>query len=127
MKLSDLVHQIRNKKLKLHEEYNKGNDGAKDAIPSSQCAKADHEVASERFDQFYLCSSSCGFPFYDVDFGSGKPVMVCDTNQTGAKNRFFLRDIRDGDAVEAVVTLDPTDMYFFQGNEELLAFASLNS
>lgn len=127
MKFSDLIHQIRNKKLKLYEESNKGNDGAKDGIPSAQSPKTDPEVASERFDQIYLCSSWCGYPFYDVDFRFGKPVMVCDPSEVGIKNRFFLGDVRDGDAVEAAVTLDQTDMYFFQGNEELLAFASLIS
>lgn len=127
MKFPNLVHQIRNKKTELRNEYSKGIDRVKEIVPPAPGSKMDHEVASERIDQIYSCSSTCGLPFYDIDFGFGKPVLVCDTNQTGAKNRFFLRDTRDGDAIEAIVTLDPTEMSLFQGNKELLAFASLTS
>ncbi|KAL3537463.1 hypothetical protein ACH5RR_000829 [Cinchona calisaya] len=124
-KLSELVHKFRNAKLKLLEEY-KEKANANDEFASSLSASENGNETNQNFDVYYS-SSWCRFPFYEVDFGFGKPLLVCTTNECGAKNNFILMDTKDGDAIEAAVTLEELDMSIFQGNEELLAFASLVS
>ncbi|GAB2280572.1 hypothetical protein Dimus_015199 [Dionaea muscipula] len=68
-------------------------------------------------------------PFYEVDFGWGKPVWVASvpckdnvhllhkTNSTGRGG---------GGGTEAFISLDPKLMTFLEQNDQLLAFAFLN-
>ncbi|CAN4118093.1 unnamed protein product [Withania somnifera] len=75
----------------------------------------------KEFDE-YTCSSLCKFPFYDVDFGWGKPMAA--TVATGPYNKLFnLMNYRDG-GIEALVMLDEQDMSVFERDEEFLEFAS---
>nr|TKS12845.1 hypothetical protein D5086_0000060720 [Populus alba] len=63
------------------------------------------------------------FPFYGIDFGWGKPTWV--TIPAGAnKNVTTIMDTRDGEGVEAWVTLTEEDMAFFEGDRELLGQAA---
>ncbi|GMG98842.1 hypothetical protein Nepgr_000682 [Nepenthes gracilis] len=75
--------------------------------------------------EMLLFSSWCRFPFYEVDFGSGKPAWVSSL-PSPTKNCIFLCDSRKGDAVEAWVSLEDRVMNLFECDEELLAFASAN-
>ncbi|PQQ12575.1 BAHD acyltransferase [Prunus yedoensis var. nudiflora] len=72
----------------------------------------------------YSCSSWCRFPFYTVNFGWGKPSWV--TQCMEVKNMIVLTDTRDGDGIEASLTLNEDVMAIFESNKELLAYASLN-
>ncbi|KAG5589701.1 hypothetical protein H5410_040215 [Solanum commersonii] len=75
----------------------------------------------KEFDE-YTCSSVCKFPFYDVDFGWGKPMAA--TIATGPYNKLFnLMNYKD-DGIEAFVMLDEQDMSVFERDEEFLEFAS---
>ncbi|KAI3983670.1 hypothetical protein MKX01_001074 [Papaver californicum] len=47
--------------------------------------------------------SWCRFPFYEADFGWGKPNWVCSV-ETEGKNVHILMDTKDGNGVEAWVT-----------------------
>ncbi|TQD71883.1 hypothetical protein C1H46_042591 [Malus baccata] len=72
----------------------------------------------------YSCSSWCRFPFYENDFGWGKPSWV--TQGMEFKNLLVLMDTRDGDGIEVSLTLKEEDMAIFESNKELLEYASLN-
>lgn len=73
----------------------------------------------------YHSSSWCRFPFYEVEFGWGKPTWVstCDMK---VKNSILLMDTRDGNGIEVSLNLAEEEMGFLESNQELLAFASLN-
>ncbi|XP_047320377.1 acyltransferase Pun1-like [Impatiens glandulifera] len=73
----------------------------------------------------FSCSSMCKFPFYEVDFGWGKPEWVAIAGNV-FKNTFVLMDTRDGDGVEAWVTLEEEDMTAFECDEDLLSFCTVN-
>ncbi|CAK8530244.1 unnamed protein product [Lathyrus sativus] len=73
----------------------------------------------------YKCSSWCKFPVLEFDFGWGKPVWNCNVNNL-VSNVIALMDTKDGDGVEAFVTLDEDDMELFEQDEELLQYAVLN-
>ncbi|XP_004295709.1 PREDICTED: BAHD acyltransferase At5g47980-like [Fragaria vesca subsp. vesca] len=72
----------------------------------------------------YTCTSWCRFPFYETNFGWGKPSWV--STPYALKNKFYLMDANDGNGIEAYVTLLEEDMAIFGSNQELLAYASLN-
>ncbi|CAN6572728.1 unnamed protein product [Malus baccata var. baccata] len=72
----------------------------------------------------YNCSSWCRFPFYEANFGWGKPLWVCQS--TGMKNLIVFMDTRDGKGIEASLTFSEEDMAKFECNKELLAYASVN-
>ncbi|CAN6562017.1 unnamed protein product [Malus baccata var. baccata] len=72
----------------------------------------------------YHCSSWCRFPFYEANFGWGKPLWVCQT--ITMKNVAMFTDTRDGEGIEALVTLSEEDMAKFECDKELLAYASVN-
>ncbi|KAI3847986.1 hypothetical protein MKX03_001098 [Papaver bracteatum] len=69
-------------------------------------------------------TSWCRFPFYETDFGWGKPIWVsrCPISM---KNIVVLLDSdSSGDGIEAYVTLAKEDMVEFEHHEELLALIS---
>ncbi|OMO68587.1 Transferase [Corchorus capsularis] len=78
----------------------------------------------------YTCTSWCKFQLYEsADFGWGKPKWVTYFIQyylLNLPNTFVLMDSSDGEGIEARVTMDEDEMPFFECNQELLAFASVN-
>ncbi|XP_071729367.1 stemmadenine O-acetyltransferase-like [Rutidosis leptorrhynchoides] len=65
-----------------------------------------------------LISSCCEFPFYETDFGFGKPVWVTP-GTTPVKNNTVLMDDAGGKGVEAYIFMDKEDIPRF---EEALDF-----
>ncbi|XP_015894440.3 stemmadenine O-acetyltransferase [Ziziphus jujuba] len=63
----------------------------------------------------YSCTSWCKFPLYETDFGFGKPVWVSSTS-VAFKNTIVLVDTKQGDGIEAWVTLEEENMLIFEGN-----------
>ncbi|KAK9927319.1 hypothetical protein M0R45_024507 [Rubus argutus] len=74
----------------------------------------------------YGCTSWCRFQYYGADFGWGKPSWICVPGASQFKNMIVFMDTRDGDGLEARLTLNEEDMALMESNEELLAYASLN-
>ncbi|KAL6201904.1 hypothetical protein ACLB2K_025616 [Fragaria x ananassa] len=73
----------------------------------------------------YSCSNWCRFPFYETNFGWGKPSWV-SIRSFPYKNTVILMDAKDGNGIEAHLTLLEEDMAIFESNKELIAYASLN-
>ncbi|XVF40882.1 hypothetical protein PTKIN_Ptkin01aG0152400 [Pterospermum kingtungense] len=71
----------------------------------------------------YTCTNLCGYPFYEMNFGWGKPLWV--TSPSNFKNSIVLLDSKWG-GTEAWVTLDEVEMAIFERDQELLAVASSN-
>ncbi|CAN1152954.1 BAHD acyltransferase At5g47980, partial [Linum perenne] len=124
--LSSLVCRLRKGMEEFDEKYVKKlqGEGAFDAIRRS------FEEAGSLLQggnvELYISTSLCKLPFYGVDFGWGMPAWV--TVPTGASYRNFIAiwDAKDGDGIEAWVTLSEEDMSFFDKDHELLDSASLN-
>ncbi|KAF8092014.1 hypothetical protein N665_0428s0023 [Sinapis alba] len=76
----------------------------------------------------YTMSSWCGKPFYKVDFGWGCPVWMGSASHTIYDNMVYvvLMDSKDGEGVEAWISLPAEDMSVFVHDQELLAYAVLN-
>lgn len=121
--LERLVSKIRDAKVKVKDEYVKGRKNGTD--PSLELVMDQmNKTASGELD-LYICTSWCRQPFYEVDFGRGKPSMAYFPDQVGGKNVFMFRDRRDGDGIEVFASLEVEEMAEFLTNQDLLAFASI--
>ncbi|KAL3538710.1 hypothetical protein ACH5RR_002076 [Cinchona calisaya] len=70
-----------------------------------------------------LLNSWCRFPYYEADFGWGKPVWLSLVS-IPAGNSVVLIDSNDGDAVEAWVNLEEKDMFKFQQDQDIKTFTT---
>ncbi|KAL6198909.1 hypothetical protein ACLB2K_028697 [Fragaria x ananassa] len=120
--LRSLVARFR----KCLEAYNVTYPNGVTAEQANQKIKesAGNILANKCMDK-YSCSNWCGFPFYETNFGWGKPSWV-SIRSFPYKNTVILMDAKDGNGIEAHLTLLEEDMAIFESNKELLAYASLN-
>lgn len=72
---------------------------------------------------YYMISSWSRFPFYETDFGWGKPVWASSV-YFPYKNMILLMDNKKGDGFEAWVSLEETDMTIFERDFNIKAFTS---
>ncbi|CAL8150454.1 unnamed protein product [Prunus armeniaca] len=86
----------------------------------------EYEKLRGNVDMYHLCSGIwCRLPFYETDFGWGKPTWV-SIPSIGCKDAFYLIDKRDGKGIEALLSLSEEIMEHFESNPELLKYASVN-
>ncbi|KAK9071061.1 hypothetical protein SSX86_009629 [Deinandra increscens subsp. villosa] len=82
-------------------------------------SEVDDEIKENKF---CIISSWCRFPIYEADFGWGKPYWA---SGAGCSNYMVtLMDDKDGDGIEAMVSLDEKDMKLFEQDEDIIAFTS---
>ncbi|WOG82599.1 hypothetical protein DCAR_0101764 [Daucus carota subsp. sativus] len=72
---------------------------------------------------YYMISSWSRFPFYETDFGWGKPVWASSV-YFPCKNMVLLMDNKKGDGFEAWVSLDEADMNIFEQDFNIKAFST---
>lgn len=121
MQLPKIVAELRKGKEKLHNRFNTV-DPNKLAFESFELMKEVDQVFNRQGFDIYRCSSLCNFPFYNVDFGWGRPHRVCFL--IPPCNIICLLDSQNRDGgVEALVTLQESEMNFFQQDQQLLQFA----
>ncbi|KAK2640942.1 hypothetical protein Ddye_022705 [Dipteronia dyeriana] len=72
-----------------------------------------------------MISSLCRLPFYDTDFGWGKPVWVTIVRPEYDDSAVFF-DTRDGKGIELWIQLPEQDMAVFEQDPTILAYASFN-
>lgn len=66
----------------------------------------------------YICTSWCRFPIYEVDFGWGKPQWVSHASKTF--EAIGLMDAKNGEGLEAWISLKERDMIEFKRELEIL-------
>ncbi|KAK9090972.1 hypothetical protein Sjap_024149 [Stephania japonica] len=71
----------------------------------------------------YIVSSWLSFPFYEADFGWGKPAWVAVVNEP-YNNVVMYMDTKSGDGIDAWITMTEEDMARFESMPELLEFAT---
>ncbi|KAF2292835.1 hypothetical protein GH714_029251 [Hevea brasiliensis] len=123
--LANLVVQMRKGMQDFGENYVKKLQEGNPVIAITKALKEFENLRHGGNTDFYMFTSLCRFPFYGIDFGWGKPTWVTSPRDP-FKNIIALIDSRDGDGIEAWVTLTEEDMAFFERDQELLEFASLN-
>ncbi|KAI3413092.1 uncharacterized protein J3R85_016529 [Psidium guajava] len=89
----------------------------KDSIRESQkwAAHSDEE-------NVVAFSSWCGFPFYDIDFGWGKPDLV--SNTCIPVRMVFLIDSKSEGGIDAWIILSPEEKVLLEQDPDIVAFTS---
>ncbi|KAK6920583.1 hypothetical protein RJ641_014261 [Dillenia turbinata] len=80
-----------------------------------------YEIHAQGELEIYSFSSWCRFPFYEVDFGWGKPTWAC-CPILPMKNVVILMNTRDGEGMEAWVNMLEEDMAIFENDPEILPY-----
>ncbi|WCJ36218.1 HXXXD-type acyl-transferase family protein [Euphorbia peplus] len=122
VEIGDFVCQVQKGLEKFDSEYVRKIQGEDGFFVLSETLKEIGELVSKDVD-IYRCTSLRRFQVYEADFGWGKPIWVSSAGLT-FKNVVFLIESRDGNRIEAWVTLDEHEMAIFERNEELLSFDS---
>ncbi|KAJ4705929.1 Vinorine synthase-like [Melia azedarach] len=115
IELQDLIYELRKGK----EEFK--INGLKTILEHKSLAG--NRIEGDDID-FYMYSDLSKLSQYDVDFGWGKPIWVTLPNYM--HNMVMLFSTRDGEGIEALVSLKEEDMALFERDKELLAFATVN-
>ncbi|KAL3745956.1 hypothetical protein ACJRO7_014972 [Eucalyptus globulus] len=127
VELQDFAGSLRKSIRAIDGEYLsvlQGERGLAKAYESLTAARKLAESSAGKM-ELYGFSSWVKFPFYEVDFGLGRPTWVCTTGLP-IGNMVFLMGTRCGDGIEAWITLHENDMIEFERNDELLQFISLS-
>ncbi|XP_004243889.3 acylsugar acyltransferase 3-like [Solanum lycopersicum] len=121
MQLPRIVAELRKGKEKLRNRFNTV-DPNKLVFESFELMKEVGQVYNREGFDIYRCSSLCNFPFYGIDFGWGTPQRVAFL--IPPCNFFVLLDNQNRDGgVEALVTLEESEMTVFQQDQQILQFA----
>lgn len=62
----------------------------------------------------YNYTSWCKFPLNEADFGWGKPTWISSAYSSLIKNVAMLMDTKEGDGIEAWITLKKEEMDIFE-------------
>ncbi|XP_027337109.1 vinorine synthase-like [Abrus precatorius] len=122
--LHDLVEIVRNTIRKIDGDYISKLQSV-EFVKVIESLKEARTMASKKGIPCYSFSSWIRFGFYELDFGWGKPSYV-RTIGVPIKNVVILMSTKDGNGIEAWVTLATHDMVEFERNPELLDFASFD-
>lgn len=125
MELKELAEEVRKSIRNINGDYVKliqNDDGISKACAGQREARrlCSEGVACYRF------SSWTRFPFYEINFGWGNPTWVCTTN-VPIKDVVILMGTRNGDGIEAWVTLAEHNMAAFEQDNDLKEFVTVAS
>lgn len=121
----DHMDKIDHKSLagKIRETIAMVNDSYARRINDGEHVFLDYLRGGNKVNCFGL-SGWCKLPFYEADFGWGKPLRVCSASRL--RNFAVLVDSGDGFGMEAWVGLCRRDMEKFEKDPAILAFASFS-
>ena len=122
-------------KVQLHDFVDRVYNGIKNMVSDCARVSSDEElfVMAEKIRietikaftrsemDLYMFNSWCRMPVYQADFGWGKPGWVSGLYVPGVE-MVFLVDTKDGDGIEAWVSLEEDTMLLFQENPDIKAF-----
>lgn len=125
VQLHELADRIKNSVRKFDADYVRQMQGEKGFSAIWESLKEIGSLCSKDIDT-YRFVSWLNFPFYDCDFGWGRPIWVSSARLV-YKNVIILMDNRLGDGIEVWVTLDEDRMSGFERHPKLLALLSSTS
>ncbi|EEF47561.1 3'-N-debenzoyl-2'-deoxytaxol N-benzoyltransferase, putative [Ricinus communis] len=123
--LKELVGRIRKEIEGFRENYVKKLRGERAVLATFGFFQEYGNLAMNNDIDLYTCTSWCKLELYDADFGWGRPLWV-GIDSIPLSNVVCLMDTRDGDGIEAWLTLGEENMALFESNQELLQFAAVN-
>jgi hypothetical protein len=124
LELQGIVSRIRKDLIEFGENYAKITQGDDTSLAICKAVEEFGKMAMSKDIDSYNGTSWCRFELYDADFGWGKPTWLSTVFTRKLKNLMCLIDTRDGDGIEACISLSREDMALFESNKELLEFAA---
>ncbi|XP_055960480.1 stemmadenine O-acetyltransferase-like [Mercurialis annua] len=112
-----LTKKLRQSIRKINDEYVRNMHEGGEYLKSAKSG-----VVEGGMKMIFSFTSWCKFPFYEADFGWGKPAWI--GTHMGLNNSAVFIDAKDGEGIEAWVTLTIEDMLKFQQNHAILQYAS---
>ncbi|KAG5236499.1 BAHD acyltransferase [Salix suchowensis] len=126
LELQGIVSRIRKDLTEFGEHYAKITQGGDISLAICKTVEDFGKMAMSKDIDYYNCTSWCNFELYGADFGWGKPTWLSPVFTIELKNVVCLIDTRDGDGIEAWISLSPEDMALFESNKELIEFSAAN-
>ncbi|KAG9452484.1 hypothetical protein H6P81_005388 [Aristolochia fimbriata] len=117
-----LEEQLREAFKQIDSDYIKDLQGPNGHVKILESTMTLAEKFPDMDVDFFAFSSWSRFPFYEIDFGWGKPAWV--STAPLVKNAVVLLDRKWGDGLEAWVNLEEEYMARLVQDEELLSFVS---
>ncbi|KAK0581238.1 hypothetical protein LWI29_011645 [Acer saccharum] len=120
MGLNGFVDQVRDAIKNTITEFGKQNedgDGFFSKLIMKPCIERAEEVRKGEGDVHMFSSLRNVLPFYEVDFGWGKPAWVSLAERP--YKSVMLLDTKAGDGIEAWVTMDKEEMAYFQNDPNI--------
>ncbi|KAK9052232.1 hypothetical protein SSX86_028860 [Deinandra increscens subsp. villosa] len=111
IELNEVITCMRKERMELQQVKDE-EEAAKKLINAWLAVMDDQSRA-------YVFSSVCRFPFYQVDFGWGKPARAMLRMGHSVTNFLVFMDTPSGDGIEATVRLEEEEMSIFQNDKEL--------
>ena len=112
MRLNEMVNELRKRKIEV-----KGLTDMKEAAQYWT-----NTLSTLDQGRVYTVTSLCNFPFYNVDFGWGKPLKVTLDIPELYQGVFALMDTPSGDGIEVAASLRKDEMAIFENDKEILAY-----
>ncbi|XP_021286890.1 vinorine synthase-like [Herrania umbratica] len=106
---------------KIHESINKVDDNY---VKNLHADGGYLDIIKNLVNNKIIFSCWCRFPFYETDFGWGKPIRIATA--LGIERGAFFLDTKDGEGIEAWITLAEEDMAKFEQDPDILAYTSVN-
>ncbi|KAI3698992.1 hypothetical protein L2E82_42954 [Cichorium intybus] len=113
IKLNELIAEVRKGKMEL--------EGVRDEQEAVQ--KLVNTFSTLRGDIYYT-SSGCRVPYYEVDFGWGKPVEVSVRIPDVEEKTILMLDTPTGDGIRAFVHLPEEEIAILQKDKEFLTYVN---
>ncbi|ESW06116.1 hypothetical protein PHAVU_010G020900 [Phaseolus vulgaris] len=124
--LRDLAERVRETIRKVDGDYIRKLQSDVEFVEVVKGLEEARTMAAEKGHRFCAFTSWVGFGFYEVDFGWGKPTYATTIGMP-IKNLGVLISTKDGEGIEAWLTLTTREMAQLEHNAQLLDFASLDS
>lgn len=118
----DLVALIGNAITKTATDCLKIEDADELFMSSISSMREIHESLNKNEADICVFTSVCRFPYYEIDFGWGKPSWVSSVHKIS--DIVLMMDTKCGRGIEAWVTLEENDMLIFQQDEDIVALTS---
>ncbi|KAL7175027.1 hypothetical protein ACSBR2_028765 [Camellia fascicularis] len=128
IELPSLVGKLRETIKKIDGDFVKRLQGGEGLSMISENVKEMVDLCSGGPVDYYGFTSWSKFGIYETDFGFGKPVWVSSHKISGSMfmNLVHMLETREGDGIEVWITLDESEMNMLVGDQEFLAFVSVD-
>ncbi|XP_022726352.1 acetyl-CoA-benzylalcohol acetyltransferase-like [Durio zibethinus] len=121
LELQHLVNLVGNELRHAAESFAKTEQAGDLFLSATSSLRKIHEELIKVNTDICLLTSHCKFPYYEADFGWGKPGWIASTHKPG--EMVLLMDTKSDSGIEAWVTLEPSNMRQFEQDHDILAYS----